>query len=410
MDYAEAIGYLYGRRRLGMTYGNDRMEALLEDLGNPQRAFRTIHVVGTNGKGSTTAMLSATATALGLRTGRNTSPHLLDFRERIAVDGRWIPPGAVVDFVGGNLGLFERHEATFFEITTAMAAWHFAREGVDWAVVEAGLGGRLDATRTFHGAGTVFTGVDIEHRRILGRNRTLIAGEKLAIADPGTVLVAERMHPLIERRISVSVESAGLSRVFPGNPSGNAGLALAAAIALLGRGADEVRAAFDTAMRGLRWPGRLDLRRGDPDVLFDVSHNPQSIARLCGHLAGLGRRPAAVIGFLADKPWRRMTGMLRELVGPVVTTTPLSDRMLPASTLAREFEARGFDVRAVDSIGDAVAEGRRLAPGLLVVAGSFYVVGEAMLAAWRNGWIDRPLGEEEQIADSPPTADGACLP
>lgn len=411
MNYAEALGFLYGRKRLGMKYGLERMNAFMADLGNPQKSFRTIHVVGTNGKGSTTALLSEIGTRLGFRTGRTTSPHLVDYRERVSVDGVWISPAEVTAFVEDSFALIEKHEATFFEITTAMAAVHFRNRGVEWAIAEAGLGGRLDATRTFDGEAAVFTGVDIEHSRILGPTRSAITREKVAVARPGALLVAARAHPRIEAEIRAAVVENGLLRAFPVEPPSaplpgehqlrNAGLALAAALCVFGKPMDEVMEAFSVACRTLRWPGRLDLRRGSPDILFDVAHNPQSLARLCSHL-GQGPGPVAgVVGFLADKPWRRMARMLEGYLSPVITTTPVSERMLPAGKLASEFSKSGVPVSAVESIEQAVEEGRRLADGLLVVTGSFYVVGEAMLASWRRGWIDPPAGEESQVLDTP---------
>lgn len=410
-SYAEARDWLFSRRRLGMRYGLDRMTALLDALGNPQKSFRTIHVVGTNGKGSTTALLSRTAEELGFVTGRTTSPHLLDYRERIAVDGRWIPTESVTRFVDGHRGIIEAVEATFFEITTAMAAWHFRETGVEWAVAEAGLGGRLDATRKFGGECTVFTGVDIEHRRILGSTRSAIAAEKVAIAGPGTILVAARQHHRVEEAVSRAVETMQLERAFPLPGGGsalpgehqvrNAALARAAARLAFGRREEEVDSAFTRACRSLRWPGRLDMRRGCPDVLFDVAHNPQSMSRLLEHLGTLGRRATAVAGFLEDKPWRRMAAMISSTFDVIVATTPVSERMLPASRLKDEFARLGVRTTACDSIEDAVAEGRRLAGDLLVVTGSFYVVGEAMLACWRRGWIEPPEGEEAQVLDSP---------
>lgn len=411
MNYAEAREWLFSRRRLGMKYGLDRMTALLDALGNPQKSFRTIHVVGTNGKGSTTALLSRTAEELGFVTGRTTSPHLLDFRERVAVSGRWIPPQCVTSFVDRHRGVFEAVEATFFEITTAMAAWHFRNAGVEWAIAEAGLGGRLDATRAFGGECTVFTGVDIEHRRILGNTRSAIAAEKVAIAGPGTLLVSARQHYRVEEVISRAVETMQLERAYPlpGGDSalpgehqvGNAALARTAARLAFGRSEEETDSAFTRACRSLRWPGRLDMRRGSLDVLFDVAHNPQSMSRLLEHLNTLGRRATAVVGFLEDKPWRRMAAMISNSFEGVVATTPLSERMLPASRLRDEFARLGARAAACDSIEEAVAEGRRLAGDLLVVTGSFYVVGEAMLACWRRGWIEPPEGEEAQVLDSP---------
>ncbi len=410
-SYAEARDWLFSRRRLGMRYGLDRMTALLEALGNPERSFRTIHVVGTNGKGSTTALLARTAEELGFVTGRTTSPHLLDYRERIAVSGRWIPPESVVRFVRRHRGVAEAVEATFFEITTAMAAWHFREAGVEWAVAEAGLGGRLDATRTFGGECTIFTGVDIEHRRILGPTKSAITAEKVAIARPGTILVAARQHHRVEEVISRAVEAMQLERAcpLPGGDSPlpgehqvrNSALARTAARLAFGRSEEEVDSAFARACRSLRWPGRLDMRRGSPDILFDVAHNPQSMFRLLEHLGCLGRKATAVAGFLEDKPWRRMAAMISGAFDSLIATTPASERLLPASRLRDELARLGVRASACDSIEEAVAEGRRLAEDLLVVTGSFYVVGEAMLACWRRGWIEPPEGEEAQVMDSP---------
>jgi dihydrofolate synthase/folylpolyglutamate synthase len=411
MRYTEAIDYLYGRRRLGMKYGLERMEALLADLGNPQKSFRTVHVVGTNGKGSTTALLSEISRQLGLKTGRTTSPHLLDYRERISVDGRWIPPDSVVEFVDSYRPLVEKHEATFFEITTAMAAWHFEREGAEWVIAEAGLGGRLDGTHSYLGEATIFTGVDIEHSRILGRTRSAIAREKLAIASPGTLLVAAGQASHVEKTIRQAVVDQSLLRAWPVDAGraplagphqlANAGLALSAALLLFGRPEHEVLGAFGRACGSLRWPGRLDLRKGRPDILFDVAHNPQSMARLCGYLDEKDLPVAGVVGILEDKPWKRMAAGLRGYLEPVVATTPLSERLLPASTLSAEFERLGVRSSAVESIEEAVETGRRLASGLLVVTGSFYVVGEAMLSCWRRGWISPPRGEEAQVLETP---------
>jgi dihydrofolate synthase/folylpolyglutamate synthase len=411
MNYTEAIDYLFGRKRLGMKYGLERMEALLADLGNPQKGFRTVHVVGTNGKGSTTALLSEISRHLGYRTGRTTSPHLLDYRERVSVDGRWIPPASVVEFVEEFRPLVEKHEATFFEITIALAAWHFRREGSEWVIAEAGLGGRLDATHTYGGEATIFTGVDIEHSRILGKTRSAITIEKLAIAGPGTLLVAAGHASHVEKTIRQSVLSASLLRAFPVEPGtaplagshqiANAGLALAAALLLFDRREDEIREAYGKACATLRWPGRLDLRKGSPDILFDVAHNPQSLARLCGHLQSLKRSTVAVVGFLEDKPWRKMAGQLSGNAEQVVTTTPLSERHLPAATLASEFERLGVRCAAVENIEEAMGRGRELASDLLAVTGSFYVVGEAMLSSWRRGWISPPEGEEAQVLETP---------
>jgi dihydrofolate synthase/folylpolyglutamate synthase len=336
-----------------------------------------------------------------------TSPHLLDFRERVAVDGVWIPREAVVEFVDEYRGAIESRSATFFEVITALAAWFFRREKADWVIAEAGLGGRYDASRIFAGEGTIFTGVQVEHSRILGKTRPLIAAEKVAIAEPGTVLVAAPQTGDVEEVIARAAGENSLRRLFPGEvDSGglpgehqrrNAALAVRAAEELFHRPRGEIADAFTRACRSVEWPGRLDLRDGSPPVLFDVAHNPEAVEHLLMHISGWEEPIPAVVGFLADKPWKRMAGLLRPHVGPVVTTTPLSERKLEAGELAGEFQGVPSGCHVREDIGEAVELCRRLAGDRpLLVTGSFFVVGEAMLICWSRGWIDPPSGEAAQ--------------
>lgn len=418
MNYSDVESYIFGRRRMGMRFGLERARKLLAEAGNPQEHFRTVHIVGTNGKGSTAAFLSSLLTGLGIRTGRMTSPHLLHYRERASVDGAWIPEDAVVRFVELFRDGIERHGATFFEISTVLAAWHFRNCGVELAVAEAGLGGRLDATRLLAGELTVFTGVEIEHRRILGPTEPLIAAEKLAIAKRGSTLAAYRQSPGVEAVVSSAVRKNRLVRVIPEPAASsplpgvhqmqNAGLALCAARLLTGLDASVVEEAFSGMLQDFRWAGRTDLRAGDPPVLFDVAHNPGSMACLVEHLEKHYSLPVpAVVGFLEDKLWREMICQLEGVFDPVVTTTPLNERALSASNLAEEFLAAGFSSFAEDDIGRALARARASSTHLLVVTGSFFVVGEAMKKAWKEGWIEMPGKEEEngQLFGSRPDVD-----
>lgn len=383
---------------MGMKYGLDRMLLLMEALGHPEDSFQTVHIVGTNGKGSTAALLSGLSGQLGFSWGRGTSPHLLNFRERIATDSGWISEESVAQFITDYIHTLRKYSATFFEITTAMAAWHFAGEGVQWVAAEAGLGGRLDATKTYRGKGTVFTGVRVEHSRILGDSREKIAAEKVAIADPGTVLIASRQSAGVENVINEAVLAGGLRRVLPVTLSTsplpgehqvkNSALAYTAALELFGKTPEEVEAAYERLQTNLKWPGRLDHRAGEPSILFDVAHNPQSMEALVNHIRNWKKPVPAVIGFLADKPWKTMVSLLRGVVGPVITTTPDSERKLPAEELARYMESEGFDARAVDPIGKAVSICRRLALNKpMIVTGSFFVVGEAINRSVEAGWI-----------------------
>ncbi|MBD3277084.1 MAG: hypothetical protein GF388_02180 [Candidatus Aegiribacteria sp.] len=407
MLYSEAQDFIFGRRRMGMKFGLERVRRLFREAGDPQKDYRTIHVVGTNGKGSTTAFLADILENLGFRVGRMTSPHLLHYRERIAVNGKWIPEMEVVRYLETFMETIEECSATFFEITTAMSAWHFRNCGVDVVVAEAGLGGRLDATRLMKGELTIFTGVEVEHRRILGTTEPLIATEKVAIAAYGTGLIAYRQTPDVEKVIDERVEKMKLRRLIPEPASRaplpgehqrrNAGLALAAA-GYFADGEEELKKAYEKTCSEFKWPGRIDLRRGSPDILFDVAHNPGSMGHLIDHLQGIHSLPVpAVAGFLADKFWREMTLQLKGVFHPVVATTPLNERCLDAEELAEEFETQGTSASAEESIPAAVETGRGLAlqSGLLVVTGSFFVVGEAMMHCWRKGWIELPDAGQE---------------
>jgi len=398
MNYREAEKWLFSRRRMGMKYGLERMLSMMEDLGHPERQFETVHIVGTNGKGSTAAILSGIAGELGISWGRGTSPHLLDYRERITVDDRWIPESSVAEFLTDHRHTIRKHSATFFEITTSMAAWYFASRGVNWVAAEAGLGGRLDATRTYNGAGTVFTGVRVEHSRILGNTREKIAVEKIAIASPGTVLVAAPQTSGVEKVIDSAVEREDLRRVFPvpvhrsplpgKHQLQNSALAYTAALELFGRSESEIEAAYQRVCTSLRWPGRLDYRKGNPSILFDVAHNPQSMEALVNFTKSWGHSVPVVVGFLSDKPWKRMVELLKGITGTVVVTTPESERKLEAVELGSYMSSQGFKVKVREDIVEAVAVCREMAGSdSMVVTGSFHVVGKAINESVHRSWV-----------------------
>lgn len=410
MNYREAERWLFGRRRMGMKYGLDRMEALMAELDNPEKEFGTVHIVGTNGKGSTAAVLSSIAGELGYKWGRGTSPHLLHYRERIVVDDQWIPEESVAEFITDNIHLLRKHSATFFEITTAMAAWHFARQGVRWVAAEAGLGGRLDATRTYRGQATIFTGVRVEHSRILGDSREKIAAEKVAIAEPGSILVAGEQSRGVEEVIAEAVDTEGLKRIFPipvlesplpgKHQLENSSLAYTAASELFGVTGEELDKAYSRTVQNLRWPGRLDHRAGTPSILFDVAHNPQSMQALADHLKNWKKPVPAVVGFLSDKPWKKMVTILKGVTGPVIATTPQSERKLEAAELGAWMEAQGFQVECFEEIREAVARCREIAGSSpMIVTGSFFTVGEAINTAVESGWVSGVPDSVENVLD-----------
>jgi dihydrofolate synthase / folylpolyglutamate synthase len=407
MKYEDVEKYLFDRRRMGMKFGLERARKLMDAVGKPQEKFRTVHIVGTNGKGSTTALLSEILRHLGFRTGRITSPHLLHYRERAAVDNVWIPEEEVVKFVELYRDRIEEFEATFFEITTVMSAWHFMNSGVDIAVAEAGLGGRLDATRLLNGECSIFTEVELEHRRILGSTEAAIAAEKVAIARDGSILITYRQKDEVEKVIELASEKGRLIRIIPEpaktaplpgeHQKRNAGLAIAAALHFAGNDENAVIDAYRKACSTLRWAGRIDLRSGSPSMLFDVAHSPGSVSFLLEHVKRAWSTPVpAVVGFLEDKFWREMTLQLKGVFDPVITTTPLNDRALPARVLAEEFIKNDMNASFEDDIKAALEKCRSLSSDVMVVTGSFFVVGEAMRLAWENGWVELPSEGEEQ--------------
>lgn len=395
---------------MGMKYDLDRMLLMMDELDHPESNFRTVHIVGTNGKGSTAAILSGIAGELGISWGRGTSPHLLDYRERIAVNGQWISEDAVAKFITDYRHTIRKHSATFFEVTTAMAAWYFASQGVEWVAAEAGLGGRLDATKTYCGEGTIFTGVRVEHSRILGDTPELISAEKIAIAAPGTLLVASSQTPEVEEVVFKAVKREDLRRVFPvpvkksplpgAHQMDNAALAYTAALELFGESETEVQAAYDRTCSSLRWAGRLDHRRGSPSILFDVAHNPQSMEALVKYVESWKKPVPMVLGFLSDKPWHEMVELLKGTAGTVVVTTPDSERKLEARELAAYMKQEGFKIEVREKIGDAVARCREIAlDSPMIVTGSFFVVGEALNESISRGWIYGPPNSLEDVLD-----------
>ena len=399
---ADAERYLLGLELFGMRFGLDRMRRLLTTLGSPQERFGSIHVVGTNGKSSTVRMTAAILERHGLRTGAYLSPHLVSFTERIRVGERDLEPEPFADAVRAaaraaakvDSTLEEGDHVTQFEALTAAALAELARREVDVAVVEAGLGGRYDATNVLPSRVAVLTNVGLEHTRWLGPTVTDIAREKLAVLRPGTTLVVgDRLHPDAEREARAAAESEGARLVVAppdaGVPLGargefqrrNFALARTAAQAYLGP-LDE-QAVRDAAAATLV-PGRFQELDADPPTVLDGAHNPGGIAALAGSLpAYLAGRPlTAVVAILDDKD---AAAMLRELLphaARLVVTRSANPRSLSPATLeslARQLEAA--DVIAVAEPRAALERARELARaegGVVLATGSIYLVADLL--------------------------------
>jgi len=388
-----------------MRFGLDRIRRLLNVLELPAIPFPTVHVVGTNGKSSTTRMIAALLERHGLRTGCFTSPHLLSYRERIRIAERDIEPerfAAQIERTVHAADLVDRSQGdpsdrvTQFELLTAAALAEFARERVDVGVLEAGLGGRFDATNAVASQVVVLTNVGLEHTRYLGPTIAHIAREKLAVVRAGaTLVVGPQLHPdalaLVEQ--TVAEQSATLVVVADDADSDfslrargayqrrNFAVACAAARALLGRQLDG--AAVADAAATVTVPGRFEVREGAPMMILDTAHNPSAIAALAESLPEVvaGRRLVTIVSILDDKDAATMLALLAEHSDALVATASTSRRALPAATLGSLAEQVGAPSGAVEpDPRKALAMAQRLAgeDGVVLVTGSTYLLADLL--------------------------------
>jgi len=339
-------------------FGLERMRALLAELGEPQRRYRAIHVVGSNGKSTVTRTAAAMLRGAGLRVGAYTSPHVSGWSERIQVDGEDADFDAAVERVREPA---ERLGATQFEILTAAALAEFAAAGVDAAVVEAGLGGRLDATNVLDAEVVVLTNVALEHTDVLGDTHEEIAREKLAVVAPGAAVV------LGDERWREEARAAGAGLVVVTGRA-NAALALAAAETFLGEPMEPVS---DVSL-----PGRLEHRSEEPLEIWDGAHNVAGVGWLLGRLPS--RRYVVVASILADKNVDGMLEALSVLGDAFVATRSSNARALPAAELAQRAGPFFASAEAVDDPEEARTRGRELAgpEGALLVTGSLYLLAD----------------------------------
>jgi dihydrofolate synthase/folylpolyglutamate synthase len=404
MSLEQAERYLLGLELFGMRFGLDRMRRLMTVLGSPQERYGTIHVVGTNGKSSTVRMTAAILRRHGLRTGAYLSPHLVSFTERIRIDDADVAPerfAAAVERarraaekVDRTLG--EDDRVTQFEALTAAAYDELAAAGVQAAVVEAGLGGRYDATNVIPSRVQVLTNVGLEHTRWLGPTVADIAAEKLDVVQRGgTLVVGPDLHPDALALADEIVSQRGATLVQAGADPGvevlargpyqrrNFALARAAAEAYLGElDEDAVRAAGAATLV----PGRFEVVDHDPDTVVDGAHNPGGMAALVEALEDFvdGRRLVACVSILDDKD---AAGMLRELLplcAEVVCTTNANPRALPPATLESLCQQLGGPpTRTVGDPQRALREARAVAgpSGVALATGSIYLLADLLRPA-----------------------------
>jgi dihydrofolate synthase/folylpolyglutamate synthase len=400
MTYPDSVRFLYalGNEIKTAKLGLERIRTLLHALGDPQRAYRVVHVAGTNGKGSTCAMIAAGLRAAGIRTGLFTSPHLVEPTERIQVNGVPVTPEQfqrafqVVHEIAESLNL-DCHP-TYFETVAAMGFWLFRELRVNTAVVEVGLGGRLDATNVVEPALAVITPIDFDHEAYLGHTIEAIAGEKAGILKSGVPAVfasqrAEAAQVLEARAAELGVpvthsadfavrdlevdargsRFSGLICPLAGEHQVENGITAALALQRLA-----------VALQGIaetRWPGRLEQVAPNPDIILDGAHNPAGARALARYLERFyrDRKLWLIYGAMRDKAVEEIAGILFPLAAELIFTAPAYSRALRPEVLA-EIAGRG---QVVANVADALAfvRGRAAADDVVVVTGSLFLVGEA---------------------------------
>jgi len=418
LSYPKAIEYLYGLQWHGIKLGLGNMERLMAVLHEPHRRFRSVHIAGTNGKGSTAAMIAAILAAAGYRAGLYTSPHLIDFTERMRVNGEPIPPDAAARLTERIQDAAAGLPVTFFEFTTAMAFQYFSDSTVDFVVAEVGMGGRYDATNVLTPRVSVITQIDFDHQAYLGDTIERIAAEKAGIIKPSVPVVTaadrpeavsvignvcrEWKAPLYRVGIDVRIEGktpqrfgyrgirwslSDLSCALLGRHQlSNAGCALAALELLEQTGISIGEEAVRRGLSSVRWEGRLERMPPAPSgatVILDGAHNPAG-ARVLRTFLEESRpsRPGRlilVLGILRDKD---IDGILAELVpiaDEVIVTRPRYERAAPADDLKRHLEKYGVRVTAREPLEEALRYARSAASAAdwICITGSLYTVGEA---------------------------------
>jgi dihydrofolate synthase/folylpolyglutamate synthase len=432
-SYNSALDYLYSFVDYSLKHSSElakadfnlgRMRLLMAELGNPQDHYPTVHVAGTKGKGSTCALIASGLQAAGLRVGLYTSPHLLDYTERIQIDAMPVSHEALIDMVEHiKPAVAHVPKLTTFEITTALAFMHFAEQHVDVAVIEVGLGGRLDATNVLFPKVSVITSLSYDHMAVLGNTLAQIAGEKAGIIKPGVPVVSAPQKPealeVLERKAAehkapftligrdVSFESLGHSldgqslEVRSGENTyaftipllgvhqvQNAAVAAAALWALRTQRIAVPDSAIQHGFASVKWPARFEVVRRDPPVIFDSAHNQDSFARLKQALEDYfpSRKAYLVFGASEDKNIPGMFSEIQPLVQLMFITKSFHPRALDPEKISQLAVEARVPFMVSPSVEDAFSRALDLSEkdgSIVLSAGSMFVTAEVM-AAWKK--------------------------
>lgn len=415
MTYEEALAYISGISWRGSKPSLERISAMMDTLGNIQDGLKFIHIAGTNGKGSVSAMLSSVLTAAGYRTGLFISPYIMRFNERMQVNGVPISDEELADIVEQVKPAAEAlpDGATEFEIITAAAFLWFAQQKCDIVVLETGLGGRLDATNLIKvDEVAVITNIGLDHTEYLGNTLGEIAYEKCCIIKPGAPVVAYESDPeamAVIRRYTAergntltvpdysAIESLSASlegQTFRYKGSGeytlhllgahqlrNAAVVLEVVEILRKKSWNITDEALKRGIASTRWPARFEVVSHDPLVIVDGAHNMQGMESLCAAVREYlqGEHIVCLTGVLADKEWQKMMDLLKEVAADFVCVTPDSPRALEAAELARYLSDEEHRAAAVDQIETGAAEAKARAnrmKGVMVACGSLYMAAD----------------------------------
>ncbi len=411
----ETLDWLYSLEARGEIYKLDRMDAALALIGDPHRRLRAIHIAGTKGKGSVAAMIDAMLRAAGYRCGLYTKPHLVHLTERTRIDGAEMPRALMLEYITRLRDIFERAGLglTFFEFTVALMFLYFAEAGVDLAVIETGLGGRLDSTNVVHPLLSVITPIGFDHMDRLGYTISAIAGEKGGIIKEGVPVVigardpearlvltsiASRRHSaafMIDREYSyrshapahrldydglgLKLDDVELALAGPFQHE-NAAIALAAADVMRAEGWNLPEDALRRGLRETSWPGRFDVVMREPLVILDCAHNELAIEALLETIAvelGPEVKPRLIFGCLEDKQWERMAAMIGPRVSDVTITRAAPKRPLDPANLLPVFSSYARSRVISDPLSAVAAVLSETAPNeVVLVTGSVYLVGE----------------------------------
>jgi dihydrofolate synthase / folylpolyglutamate synthase len=434
-NYQQIIDYLFALQRHGIKLTLNNIITLLKSLDNPEKAWPCVHVAGTNGKGSTAAMMESILMKAGYRVGLYTSPHLVDLRERIRINRILIPEKDVIDFTSEVKPLIEKIAASFFEATTAMAFWYFRKEKVDIAIIEVGLGGRLDSTNVVNPVVSVITSIDLDHQKYLGESLEEIATEKAGIIKSNVPCITNNRNvqvlDILARKarsqnsqltnvrdisryeiISMSLEETvvdlqiadlkfkELRLNLPGyHQIDNACLAIGAILNLQGIPKISIENVVD-GMIDVRWRGRINLITREPFLIIDVSHNASGFDRTLSFLGDYfpKDRLKVVTALQEDKDFRKIGDLLSLYSSEVYVVDLKSGKPLDPSKLLGVLKHKGVKAAIVNSFGEIqeIIFDSKWTNHLWLVIGSHYLAGEAYQSLPKNLQYQR--GAENQTS------------